>query len=343
MPARETPRSLIIWTVALVTAWVAAAWALFQVRQVLVLIYVSVLLAIGFSPLVRLIERQRVLPVGTRIPRWLAILIVYLAILGVLAGIGFVIVPPFVVQARDFATHLPQLLERAQRFLMARGVLHETRSFGEIVQQAPGGGDVVGKMVLTFWGLFGGMLGVVSIVILTFYLLVDSETVFRAVVRLFPKDRRVRVHAVSREISMKVSAWLVGQLMLSAIIGATSAIWLGLLGIPYFYVLALIAAIGEMIPIVGPILAALPGIAIALGSSWRLGLVVALLYLVQQQVEANVLVPKLMERQVGLTPVAIMIALLVGGGLLGVAGAILAVPTAAILQVVFQEVVAEEG
>jgi len=343
MPARETQRSLIVWTVALVTAWVAAAWALYLVRQVLVLIYVSVLLAIGFSPLVRLIERQRVLPVGTRVPRWLAILIVYLAILGVLAGIGFAIVPPFVVQAREFATHLPQLIERAQHFLVARDVLRETRSFGEIVQQAPGGGDVVGKMLLTFWGLFGGMLGVVSIVILTFYLLVDSETVFRAVVRLFPKERRLRVHAVSGQISVKVSAWLVGQLMLSAIIGVTSATWLGLLGMPYFYVLALIAAIGELIPIVGPILAALPGIAIALASSWRLALGVAAFYLAQQQLEANVLVPKMMERQVGLTPVAIMIALLLGGGLLGIPGAILAVPTAAILQVVFQELVADEG
>jgi len=140
-----------------------------------------------------------------------------------------------------------------------------------------------------------------------------------------------------------VSAWLVGQLILSAIIGVTSMIWLVLLGIPYFYVLALIAAIGEFIPIVGPILAALPGLAIAFGSSWKLGLLVGGLYLAQQQLEANVLVPKLMERQVGLTPVTIMVALLLGGALLGVPGAILAVPTAAILQVVVQELVVEEG
>jgi predicted PurR-regulated permease PerM len=342
VPEEEDPRALIAWTIVMVLIAIAGAWALYLVRQALVLIYVSVLLAIGFSPLVRLIERQQLLPIGSRIPRWLAILIVYLAILGVLAGIAFVILPPFITQAREFATHVPQLVDRAQRWLIGHGILQERKSLGEIVQQAPAGSDVVSTMLLTFWGLAGGMLGVVSVVILTFYLLVDTESVFGATVRLFPKHRRLRVHAVSRQITIKVSAWLTGQLMLAAIIGATSAIWLGLLGISYFYVLALIAAVGETIPIVGPIMAAIPGIAIALGQSWQLALVVAALYLAQQQLEANILVPKLMERQLGLPPVAIMVALLLGGALLGIPGAILAVPTAAILQVLFGELASEE-
>src|SRR5262249_41168774 len=180
-------------------------------------------------------------------------------------------------------------------------------------------------------------------VILTFYLLVDPDSAFLAIVRLFPAGRRVRLNAVSRQITTKVSAWLVGQLMLAAIIATTSMLWMVALGLPSFYVLALIAAVGELIPIVGPILAAVPGVAVAFGSSWKLGLVVGLLYLAQQQAEANVLVPKLMERQLGLNPVTIMVALLLGGALLGVPGAILAVPTAAILQVVVQELVVEEG
>jgi predicted PurR-regulated permease PerM len=343
MAASDSPRTLIAWTVAVVVAVVVAVWALYLVRQVIVLIYVSVLLAISFSPLVRLIERQTVLPVGTRIPRWLAILIVYLGILGVVTAIALIVMPPLLTQARDFATHLPDLVDRAQRYLVARSILAERKTFGEIVQQAPGSTDVVGRALLTFWGLFGGMLGLVSIVILTFYLLVDADSVFAGIVRLFPRERRLRVHAVSRQIGIKVSAWLIGQLILAGVIGATSALWLGFLGVPYFYVLALIAAIGEMIPIVGPILAAIPGIMVALATSWKLALLVAAFYLAQQQLEANILVPKLMERQVGLTPVAIMVALLLGGALLGIPGAILAVPTAAILQVVFQELVGEEG
>jgi predicted PurR-regulated permease PerM len=339
----EEARSLTGWTIVMVLITIAAAWAAYLVRDVLLLIYVSVLLAIGFSPLVRLIERQQALPIGTRIPRWLAILIVYLALLGVVAGIALLILPPFVAQAQEFATHVPQLVDRAQRWLVEHRILQERKSLGEIVQQAPAGTDVVSTMLLTFWGLAGGLLGVVSVLILTFYLLVDTESVFGAVVRLFPKNRRLRVHAVSRQITIKVSAWLTGQMMLAGIIGVTSAVWLGLLGIPYFYVLALIAAVGEMIPIVGPIMAAIPGIAIALGQSWKLALAVAALYTLQQQLEANILVPKLMERQLGLAPVTVMVALLLGGGLLGIPGAILAIPTAAILLVIFQELASDEG
>jgi predicted PurR-regulated permease PerM len=341
MPSRESPRALIAWTIATVLVAVGAAWALYLAREMLLLIYVSILLAIGFSPLVRLIERQTFLSVGNRVPRWLAILAVYLTILGTLATIGFIILPPFIAQARDFVTHFPALVEQAQGYLIQRGIVAEHKSLREIVQQAQGGTDVVGAVMLTFWGLIGGMLGLVSILILTFYLLIDAESVFAGIVRLFPKHRRLRVHVVSRQITTKVSGWLLGQLILAAVIGATSALWLGLLGLPYFYVLALLAAIGEFVPIVGPILAALPGIVIAFTISWKLALGVGLLYLAQQQTEANFLVPKLMERQVGLTPVAIMVALLLGGAVLGIPGAILAVPTAAIMQVVFQELTAE--
>jgi len=337
----EDPRQLIAWTVALVAAVIAAAWAAYLARQVLVLIYVSVLLAIGFGPLVRLIERQKVLPVGTRIPRWLAILIVYLGILAIVAGIGLAVAPALVTQARELARQAPELVERGQRYLMAHHVLRERKSFGDIVQQAPPASDVVGTAITTVWGVFGGLLGLVSVLILTFYLLIDSEGVFSAIVRLFPRHLRPRVHAVSRQIATKVSGWLLGQLILAAIIGTSSVLWLGLLGIPYFYVLALIAAVGELIPLVGPILSAVPGIAIALGISWKYAVAVAALYLLQQQLEANILVPKLMERQVGLTPVTVMVALLLGGALLGIPGAILAVPTAAILEVVFQEVVGD--
>src|SRR5262249_61501708 len=139
----------------------------------------------------------------------------------------------------------------------------------------------------------GAIFGAVTILILTFYLLVDTEGLFASFVGIFPKHRRMRVHMASRQITIKVSAWLSGQLMLAGAIGTTSAIGLFLLGIPYFYVLALIAAIGEMIPYVGPVLAAVPAIAVAFTVSWKIALGTALFYLAQQQVEANLLVPKL--------------------------------------------------
>jgi predicted PurR-regulated permease PerM len=114
-----------------------------------------------------------------------------------------------------------------------------------------------------------------------------------------------------------------------------------LLGVPYFYVLALIAAFGEMIPIVGPFLSAIPAILAGLAVSPRTALYVAIFWLLQQQVENHLLVPKIMQRQVGVSPVIVITALLVGGSLLGIIGAVLAVPTAAIVQVVMQELLEE--
>jgi predicted PurR-regulated permease PerM len=154
---------------------------------------------------------------------------------------------------------------------------------------------------------------------------------------LFPRGKRRRVDDACRRVTTKVSAWLGGQLLLGGIIGASAALGLWLMGVPYFYVLALIAAIGELIPIVGPLLAAVPAIAVASSVSPGLALGVLIFFAAQQQFENHVLVPKVMERQVGVSAVVVVIALLVGGSLLGVVGAILAVPTAAILHVLVQE------
>jgi predicted PurR-regulated permease PerM len=134
---------------------------------------------------------------------------------------------------------------------------------------------------------------------------------------------------------------MAGQLLLGAIIGSTAAVGLWILNVPYFYVLALIAGIGELIPIVGPLLSAIPAVVVAFSVSPATALGVAVFFFLQQQVENHVLVPRVMSRQVGISPVLVIMALLIGGSLLGLVGAILAVPTAAILQVLLQELLVE--
>jgi predicted PurR-regulated permease PerM len=342
--APESPRRLIVWAVVTVAAASVLAWGLYLVRDVLLLVYVSGLFAIGFSPVVRLIERQRLLPIGPRrVPRWLAILVVYLVILGALTGVGFLVLPPLVGQARELANELPRLTAQAQQYLVDRGLLQEPITLKEAIQQAPGKPtDAVGTIMTALWGFFGGVVGVATILILTFYLLIEADGLVAGFVRLFPRDRRARVAGVAHDIARKVAAWLAGQFLLAAVIGVTSAIGLGLMRVPYFYVLALLAAVGEFLPIIGPVLAAIPAIAVAWSVSWKLALAVGLYYLVQQQLEANFLVPKIMERQLGVSPVTVLIAVLVGTSLLGVIGALLAVPSAAIVQVLVQELLTEE-
>jgi predicted PurR-regulated permease PerM len=338
--AEHNPKSLILWTIWTAALVAIAIWCAFLVRDVLLLIYMSGLFAIGFSPIVRLIERQKVLPIGSkRFPRWLAILILYVIILGTLTGIGFMIVPPLVRQAQQLWTSLPGIFDRAQEFLIQKGILTEHLTLRQAVEQAPdgGGGKAVGTVFGAVAGVVGGIFGLITILILTFYILIEADRLRNTMLRLFPVRDRARVAAASRDITVKVSAWLAGQLLLGGIIGASSAIGLWLLGVPFFYVLALISGIGELIPVIGPILSAIPAIAVAATVSLNKVVLVIIFFIVQQQFENHVLVPKVMQRQVGVSPVTVIVALLIGGKLLGIVGAVLAVPTAAILQVLFTE------
>ena len=320
------------------TVTVALAWLLYQVRATLLLIYVAGLIAVGLSPLVDAIQNQQLIR-RVRLPRWAAILSVYIVLFTVIVLFVMLMAPPLVSQARDFVTEAPDLLSRGQKWLIQQGILNREITIGEAVRQAPGAGaaDAVGTILGAIWGFVGGLFGVITFLIVAFYLLVDAESIVRAMVRLFPRPERARVRDALRRAGEKVSAWMAGQLFLGAIIGTTAGIGLWIMGVPYFYVLALIAGVGELIPIVGPLLAAIPAVAVGLSVSPVLAIGVAIFFFVQQQVENHVLVPKVMSRQVGISPVVVIVALLIGGSLLGLMGAILAVPTAAILQVLLQE------
>src|SRR5688572_5353154 len=149
-------------------------WAAFVVRHVLLLIYVSGLLAIGFSPIVRLIERQRLLPIGPRrFPRWLAILVLYLFIIGTITAIGFLIFPPLIKQAQELWTAAPGMFERgferAQQWLISKGLLSEQLTWRQAVERADvrgGGGEAVGTVLSAITGVVGGLFGLLTILIL---------------------------------------------------------------------------------------------------------------------------------------------------------------------------------
>ena len=333
------PRKLILFGIVATILALALAWTLYLVRGQLLLVYVSALFATGLAPLVRMIERQRLLPIGRRrLPRAAAILVIYAMVLGLIGGLIAAVLPPLVTQARQLWADLPSRVATIERQLVAWGLLSETVTLQEMLQRAPSGGaDVVTAVLSALWGFVGGLFGFVSILLLTFYLLVESQGVFDGFVRLFPAGQRERVSAVSARVAVKISAWLGSQMLLGLVIGITTAIALALMGVPYFYVLAVIAGIGELIPIVGPLLSAIPAVIVAFTVSPGLALAVVVFFLVQQGIENNVLVPKVMGQQVGLSAVTVIVALSIGSSLLGLVGALLAVPTAAIVQVLVEE------
>jgi predicted PurR-regulated permease PerM len=335
----------MLQTVFTVTALVIVLAAMWAAREALMLIYVSAIIAMGFSPLVRMIERPRTSRRGRRVPRTLAILVIYLTIVAVVVLVFLMVVPPLIEQARELWGRGPEVFNRAQQFLIRYKLMTHRVSFEEAVKSAPAGssGNAVGTVLGALWGLIGGVFGIVTILILSFYFLVEAQSLFEYVTRAVPQRSRARLMTASGESVSKVSAWLGAQVILAGVMGTFAAVGLGLMEVPYFYVVALIAALGETIPIIGPVIGGVSAVAVALTVSPKLALTVGIYFLVLHQLEANILVPKIMEKRVGVSPVTVMVALLIGGSLLGLIGAILAIPTAAILSVIVSELIADEA
>ena len=336
MTAGERNRA-ITRAVVMSIAGVAAAYALFLLREVLLTIYIAGLLAVGLSPIVRRLERGRLLNGRIRLPRWLAILSLYVTFLLTVAFILALVVPPIVAQMRGLIQALPVYADRLQTVLVQRNLVDPAWEWKSAFADMQVPTVAISGLFGALTGVFGLLGKIITVLILPFYLLLESSSLRKGALSLVSRDNRARVDRIMRDVTVKVGAWLGGQLLLAAIIGITATVGFWLIGVPYFYVLGLIAAVGEMIPVVGPILASVPAIALAATVSPQTALFTALYCWGQQFVENNFLVPRIMERQVGVSPVTIMIALLVGSTLLGFLGAILAVPTAAIVQVLVQE------
>jgi predicted PurR-regulated permease PerM len=206
---------------------------------------------------------------------------------------------PLVAQGESLWAKMPEEFNKLQTFLIRYKLMTHRVTLEEAVQNAPtgAGGNAVGTVLVAISSLIGGMFGLVTILILTFYLLIEANSMFEYLVRFVPAERRGDVAVAARQVVSKVSAWLRAQFVLAGVMGTFAAVGLGLMGVPYFYVIALVAAVGETIPIVGPVIG-------------------------------------------GLASVAVLVALLVGGALWGLVGAILAIPTAAILSVILEEIIA---
>ena len=314
----------------------------YQLREVLLTLYVSSLLAIGLSPVVRRIDRNRVTPRRKRIPRWLAILSIYVAFLLVVAIVLALTLPPLIAQFRQLAEDMPTYMNGLLGWLAERGIIRRVTWTALLPNLQTGAGAVFSNVFGALQSVIGVIGAIITVLVLPFYLLLESKAIHDFFLRLVRPESRAAADRISSAVTVKVGAWLGGQLLLAAIIGTTATIGFWLIGVPYFYVLGLIAAVGEMIPVVGPIMAAVPAVLLGWTVSPQTALIVLVYCWAQQFVENNLLVPRIMERQVGVSPATIIVALLAGSTLLGLVGAILAVPTAAILQVLVQELVVKD-
>jgi predicted PurR-regulated permease PerM len=343
-----TQRELVFRT-ATVIALVALAWMVFwfvvHVTEILILLLVSAILASGFAPAVSFLERCR-LPGGIRLARGVAIVVVYLVMFAAIGAIGSMIVVPAVNEAGAFVQSLPGLLEQVQRWVA--GVQQQfpwLPSTSTVLSRLPqqltdlsGYGTAAAGVAFRF---VGGVAASITVLVFAFYMLLEGAAIRRSFLALFSPHERVRVGLLLDHIGAKFGGWLRAQLLLSFTVAVPVALYLAIIGIPFPALLGVIAGLGELIPLVGLWLGAAVAVLVALSQpAWRL-IAVVVFYVVIMNIEPHILVPRIMSRVVGMSPILTLVALLSGIKLLGIIGGLLAVPIAAALQVIVSEIVSE--
>jgi len=309
--------------------------ALIAVRSVLILILISAFLAIGLNPAIEALERR-----GMR--RSLAVSVVLVAVLLFFVGFGFAVVPPIIDQGSQFVHKAPDYVQQLQtnsRVASLDAKYHFLAKLKTYVDKPERlGGPLFGGVLGAGKVVFGAVFQAITVLTLTLYLMANLPDIKASAYRMVPRSRRARVGLLTDEILTRVGGYVAGNLVISLIAGTLTYVVLLILHVPYALGLSLLVAVTDLIPVVGATIGAVVVTVVGFFVSVRTGLIAAAYYATYQQVENYVLYPRIMKRSVDVSPVATVIAVLVGGSLLGVLGALLAIPVAAAVQLVLQEV-----
>ena len=307
----------------------------YVLRGPLLLIYVSIIFAVIFSPIVDRISR---IHIGRWSPgRGLALLALILAVLIAIGAFFALALPPIMNDAQGLSHDLPNRLSHLQdrvRQLPFGDKIASRMNVGTLEHYL---GTLLSSLFTFFTSLAGGLTALITLVIMTAYFILDGERAFTWMLSLVPAKSRRRLHDTLVQAAHRIQKWLSGQLMLMLILGAASAVAFGLLHVRYFYALAVFAGLANFVPILGPVATVLVASLVAALDSWTKVLGVVIFYAVYQQVENSYLTPRIMKSTVDLPAVTVVAALLIGGKLFGLLGAVVAVPTAALIATLVNE------
>jgi predicted PurR-regulated permease PerM len=320
-----------------VVAVFVAATALILVwflRHALLIIYVSAILAVVFKPAVDWLHRRSIL--GWRPGRGAALLIIVLGLAVVVGGLAGIALPSLISNTGDFARtmsgELPKLQDRIRSWPLAKNV-----NFGSL--QA----HVSAFLAKAVPAAGGATMDLITGLLLTAYLILDGAPLLHRLAKVLPSGARSRFEATLARAGSRMRGWLTGQTMLMAILGGAAALTFGLMGLPYFYLLAVFAALSNIVPLLGPLATVILAGAVAATQSGWMVLGVVIFYFVYQQIENAFLTPSIMRSQLQMSSAVVIIALLIGSELAGVAGALVAVPSAVLISELAGEYLLEDS
>jgi predicted PurR-regulated permease PerM len=321
----------------------AAALLVLRLIDVLILVFVAVVIAATLRPMVSALLRRG-------LPKALAVLLIYLGILGVLAGLFVLVIPALVNQGEELVRGLPQVYAN----LVVSLEENPNEAIRTLPQRLPTGDQLASQLQAASSVVLTGALGIgmgvlallaqmLSIFFLSIYLTLDQSRLERFWLSLAPASQRPELLAIWREIEGRLGGYVRGELLLMTSIGVLASLGYLVIGLPYPLVLGALAGMVEFVPMVGPTLGAIPAIVVALSISPQAALLVLIYSITIQMAENNILVPRLMGRSVGVSPITVIIAVFVFTGLLGISGAFLAIPLAAIVQVLMDHLIVNAG
>ena len=316
-------------TVVAVLALLAAAWS---VRNILLLVLVATVLAVGLDPQVRWLQRRRV-------SRAWAVTIIGLLGIGFLVLFAWLVIPQAVRQAQELARDFPSYLDRLRTSTGTLGTIEAKYHLSERLQQASSRLPdlAIGKIPSITAGAGSVIVNTLTVVVLTIYFLLGLERGHSAGQRIVAGEHADRNIRILDECLERIGGYVSGNIFISIIAGTLAFLVLEILGVPFAAALAVWVAIADLIPGVGAMLGAVVCVIVALFSSIGDGIAVAVYFIVYQRVENYVILPRVMTKAIDLSAPTVIITLLIGSSLAGLAGALIALPIAAALKVVVRE------
>ena len=303
---------------------------LYILKDVLIIFLFALIIASAISPFANWLDEKG-------FPRLLGVLLLFLVVLALIVGVLSLIIPYISQDISQLVSTLPQFVAKVSTSLgrVQDGSPQYLDFISEIQNILQGFSDYLQQSSQSILGLiisiFGGVMSAIAILIISFYLSVTKKGIEGFLGSIVPEKYENYAIGLWKRAEYKVGLWLQGQLLIGLIMGLIVYVGLSLMGIKFALILGFLAAIFEIVPIVGPVLAAIPAIFLAFLLSPAMGLWVIVFYVVVQQLENHILVPVVLGKTVGLNPVIVIIALLIGQSLAGIPGMILSVPIATII------------
>ena len=329
---QEKTITVSVRTILKVVGVLTALFFLFYIRDVIGLVFVALVFASALDPWVDRLERYR-------LPRSISILFMFLLLFGVIFFVVYALIPPVVAQVAEIsgslASSAPQI-DNFYRSVTGRTDLSLVAQLQESMTNVNASLSGISSGIFsTISGFFSALTALIIVMVITFYMTVEEDGLKKFVRSIAPIEYQPYLVQKTNRIQTKMGAWLRGQLILMLVIGVFTFIGLIILNVPYALVLAIFAGLAEFVPFIGPIIAAVPAIFFATSDSpWKV-IGVVIFYIVLQQLENQIIVPKIMQRAVGLNPIVVIIVMLIGAKVAGLVGILLAVPATTIAWIFF--------